>query len=61
MCDPSGIRIQGKYLAARAQQINQIAPISTTGIEHPHGRCDIASQNLIEDVDIDLSELLLNA
>jgi len=52
--------IQCEYFATLSEEIDQIAPVSAPGIEHPHSRGDISSKNLIEDVDIDLSKLLLN-
>ena len=55
------VLVECKYLAAFAQQVDQITPISASSIKNPHSRCDVPSQNLIEYVNIDLSKLLLNA
>jgi hypothetical protein len=40
--------------------MDKVASIAASGIEHAHARHDIAAQDLIEDIDIDLPELLLN-
>ncbi len=52
--------IHGIHFAALAQQINEISPITASGIEHAHARRDIPAKYLIENVDIDLPELFLN-
>jgi hypothetical protein len=44
-----------------AQQVDQVPPVTASGIEHSHARCNIPAQNLVEDIDIDLPELLLYA
>lgn len=54
------VLVECKDLAAFAQQVDQIAPISASSIKNTHSRCDIPSQNLIEDVNINMSKLLLN-
>ena len=60
MLDALRIRVQREDLAAFAQQMNQVAPVTAAGVENPHARQDIPTQYLIEDVDIDLPELFLN-
>jgi chorismate dehydratase len=55
------VRVQGKYLNALTQQMNEVAPISASGIQHAHSRPNISPKNLIEDVNINASKLLLNA
>ncbi len=59
MLDALGILIQGEYLASLAQQMDQVSSVPASGIEHAHAGCDVSTQNLIEDVNIDLSKLLL--
>jgi hypothetical protein len=54
------IFVQRKYLAAFAEEIHEIAAVSAPGIEHAHFIGNISSENLIEDIDVDLSELFLN-
>ena len=58
--DSFGILIQREYLAPFAQQVDQVAPVAASGIEHAHAGRNVPAQNLIEDIDIDLAELLLN-
>ncbi len=55
-----GIGVERKDLAALPQQVHQIAPIPAARVEHPHPGLDIAAQNLIEHIDIDLPELFPN-
>jgi hypothetical protein len=61
MIDSDGGLVDRKDLATFAQQMHQIPSISAAGVEDAHARGDIASQDLIEDVNINLPELLLNA
>lgn len=61
MLDRLGRFIDRKDLAALAQEMHEISSISAAGIENPHVRGDVSSQDLIEDVNIDLPELFLNA
>ncbi len=56
-----GIGVHRKYFAALAKQMNQVAPVSASRVEHAHACRDVSSQNLIEYVDINLPELLLNS
>jgi hypothetical protein len=60
MFNAVSIRVQGEYFASFAQQVDQVPSISTARVEHDHAGCDVAAQDLIEHVDINLSELLLN-
>ena len=59
--DPFGVAIEGEDLAALAQQVDEVATVAAAGVEDPHAGLNIAAQNLIEDIDIDLAELFLNA
>src|ERR1700733_10163446 len=52
------VRVQGKDLAALAQQMHQVAPITASGIQHPHSARNIPAKDLIEDINIDLPKLL---
>jgi hypothetical protein len=56
-----GVCIEGEDLTSCAQQMHKIPPIPAPGIQHPHTGPNIAAQDLIEDVDVDLTKLLLNA
>jgi predicted small metal-binding protein len=58
--NPFGILIHCEYLTAFAQQMHEVAPIAASGVEHTHTRRDVSSQNLIENIDINLPELFLN-
>lgn len=51
--------IQREYLTAFSQQMHQITPISASGIQHTHSRGNVSSKDLIEDINVDLSKLLL--
>ncbi len=61
MGDALGIGVEGKNIAALAQQVDQVSTVSAAGIENPHLRRDVAAQDLVEDVDVDLAELVLQA
>ena len=54
------VRVQSKYFTALSQKMDQIAPISASGVQHARFLGDVPSKNLIEDIDVDLSKLLLN-
>ena len=56
-----GILVDREDLATFAQQVNEVAPVSASGVKHAHAGLNVAAQDLIEDIDIDLAELLLNA
>jgi hypothetical protein len=54
------IKVDGEYDTSLAQQVHQVSSVTASGIEHTHSGLDVAAQDLIEDVDIDLAELFLN-
>jgi hypothetical protein len=58
--DGVGVFVEGKDLAALAEKMDEIASVAAAGVEEAHFVSDVAAQELIEDVDIDLSELLLD-
>jgi len=58
--DCIGIRVERKNLAALAEQMDEIASVAAAGIEHAHAGGDVSAQDLVEDVNINLSELFLN-
>ena len=60
MLHARGILVDREDLATFAQQVNEVAPVSASGVKHAHAGLNVAAQDLIEDVDIDLAELLLN-
>jgi hypothetical protein len=49
----------GASSAASAQQIDEVATVAATGVQYLHPRSDVAPQELVEDVDVDLAELVL--
>jgi len=59
--DGFGILVECEHLAAFPQQVDEVAPIATTSVENRTARLNVAAQNLVEDVDIDLAELFLDA
>jgi hypothetical protein len=61
MLNTLSIGIHRKHLAAFAKQMNQVSPVSASGVEHTRILADISAQDLIEDVNIDLAELFLYA
>jgi hypothetical protein len=52
--------IQRKYLTTFPQEMDEIAAVSAAGVEYAHPSGDVSSENLIEDVDVDLAELFLD-
>jgi hypothetical protein len=59
MYDAFGIGIEGEDFAAVAQQIDEIAAVAAAGVEDAHPGADVAAQDLVEDVDVDLAEFVL--
>jgi len=55
-----GVRVENRYLASRTQQVDEIASIAAASIEDAHFGGDVSTEDLIEDVDVDLSKLLLD-
>jgi hypothetical protein len=51
--------VERKYLAALAQQMHQVSPIPASSVENAHSGTNVSAQNLIENVDVNLSKLLL--
>lgn len=39
--------------------MHKVSPVATTGVNDTHAGGDVSSQDLVEDVDVDLAELLL--
>lgn len=57
--DAFGIGVDGEDFRALAQQVDEIAPVAASGVDDAHAGRDVAAQDLVKDVDIDLSELFL--
>ncbi|WP_035358378.1 hypothetical protein [Edaphobacter aggregans] len=56
----SAVCVQRKYLATLSQQMDKIASMPASCIEYTHSVGNVPSKDLIEDVDVDMSELFLN-
>jgi hypothetical protein len=54
------ICIDCEDLASFAEEMHKVSSVPATSVEDTHPGCDISSQDLIEDVDINLSKLLLH-
>jgi hypothetical protein len=54
------VLVQRENLTAFAQQVNEIASISASSVEHAHAGADVPAQYLIEDINIDLPKLFLH-
>ena len=53
------IRVHAEDFVAFPEQIDQIASVPAARVEDPHPGRDTATKQLIEEIDVDLSELLL--
>ncbi len=53
------IRVYGEDFAAFAEEMDEVSSVAAASVEDAHPGRDISSQDLVEDVDIDLTELLL--
>ena len=54
------IRIHCEDLTSFPEEMDKVPSVPATSVEDTHPGRDISSQDLIEDVDIDLAELLLH-
>ena len=53
--------IGGEHFEALLQKVNEIAPATAAGVEDTHAGRDAATEYLVEEIDVDLSELLHEA
>src|SRR5262252_4055220 len=53
------VRVDSEYVVALTQKIHDIPAAAATRIEDLHSSCDVSSQKLIKQVDIDTAELFL--
>jgi hypothetical protein len=60
MLNAIAIQIECKDLATFTQEVYQVAPVPTASIKNAHSRRDVPAQNLIENIDVNVSKLLLN-
>ena len=56
-CDGVQIGIDAANLEAILEEVHEIAATAATSIENAHSRRQPATQQLVEDVDIDMAEL----
>jgi hypothetical protein len=61
MFDRGRVLVDGENLGALPQQIDEISAVTAPCIEDAHAGRDITSEDLIEDIDVNLSELVLEA
>ena len=57
--DRSGVLVYAEDLVSLAQEVDEVAPEAAARIEDTHSGMDAATEKLIEEVDIDGTELLL--
>lgn len=55
--DLSRIGIDSEYVRATAHEVLGVAPITAAGVEDPHLGGDTAAEKLVEQVDVDATEL----
>jgi hypothetical protein len=60
MFDSAFVRINSENLRAFAQQVNQISTVSAACVDNAHAGRDVAAQDLIENVNVDLAEEFLD-
>ena len=59
MVDSHWTGVNTEHVVARPKEIDKIASVTASGIQHAHARGDASAQQLVEDVDVNLSELVL--
>jgi hypothetical protein len=57
--DGLGARVDSVDLGSFAEKMDEVSAVAAAGVEDAHAGCDVAAQDLVEDVDVDLAELLL--
>jgi hypothetical protein len=57
--DSFGTVIGAEDLVAFAEEVDEVAPRAASRVEDSHAGHDVVTENLIEEVDVDLAELLL--
>jgi hypothetical protein len=61
LCDGGRIVVCGKDFVAFIEEVDEIAAPAAASVEYAHAGGDIAAEELVEEVDIDLAELLLES
>jgi hypothetical protein len=59
LLDRRGVLIDGEDLVSLAQKIDEVAAGAGACVEDTHAGCDVAAEELIEEVDVDGAELFL--
>lgn len=59
ICDGDRVLVCGEDFVAFVEEVDEIAASSAAGVEDPHAGGDVAAEELVEEVDVDLTELLL--
>jgi hypothetical protein len=58
--DSFGVSVYSEDLASFTQKMDEVSSIAATSVKHTHSGRDVSSQDLIEDVNINLPELILH-
>ena len=59
LLDGGGVLVGGEDLVAFAEEVDEIATGAAAGVEDTHAGVDVAAEELVEEVDVDVAELLL--
>jgi hypothetical protein len=51
------IQVDRKHLVASSEQVDEVAPRTAARVEDPHRRRQASTQQLVEEVDVDLAKL----
>ena len=60
MLDCGWVRVDGENFRAFAQQIDEVSTVAAPSVENAHAGRDIATQDLIENIDVNFPEQFLD-
>ena len=60
MVDGFGVLVEGVDLATFAEEMDEVSSVAAAGVEDGASGLDVAAQDLVEDVDVDMAELFLD-
>jgi len=60
MLNGGRIGVKREHLAPFAEKMHQVSPVTASRVKHTHSRRDVPAQNLVEHINIDLTELFLD-
>jgi len=60
MLDSSWVRVDRENFGVFPQEIDEVSAVAAASVENAHAGRDVSPQDLIEDVDVDLSEQFLD-